>query len=179
MKNIKTEYLPQYTYEDYVQWEGSWELINGIPYAMTPAPDISHQDISQKIAAHLEELFKDCEKYKPSLPVDWKIDDNTVLQPDNLVIPRGASGKFLSETPDIIFEIISPSSAYKDRNIKYKIYESRGVRYYIIIDPVAKVAEVFALKSKVYKKETDAQDDIYIFKLDECDVDFQFEKLWR
>lgn len=179
MKNIKIDYLPQYTYDDYCQWEGGWEIINGIPYAMTPAPDVRHQDVSHQIAFLLGELLKNCEKYKPSLPVDWKIDEDTVVQPDNLVISRSASGKFLSEAPVIIFEIVSPSSSFKDRNIKLKIYEASGVLYYIIVDPVAKVAEIFVLENGEYKKSLDAQDDIFTFKLGDCDINFEFEKVWR
>ena len=49
---LRIEDLPHYTYDDYVQWEGRWELINGIPYAMTPAPSVKHQLISQNIGAH-------------------------------------------------------------------------------------------------------------------------------
>jgi len=51
---LKIEDLPHYTYDDYVQWEGRWEIINGIPYAMVPAPGRKHQRLSVKIAAQLE-----------------------------------------------------------------------------------------------------------------------------
>jgi len=46
--------LPHYTYEDYSNWEGRWELIQGIPYAMSPSPSYTHQRISQKIARLLD-----------------------------------------------------------------------------------------------------------------------------
>ena len=41
--------LPYYTYEDYCNWEGRWELIEGIPFAMSPAPAPGHQRILAKI----------------------------------------------------------------------------------------------------------------------------------
>ena len=41
--------LPHYTYEDYCQWEGRWELIDGIPYAMSPAPTPHHQRIGANL----------------------------------------------------------------------------------------------------------------------------------
>jgi len=47
---LREEDLPSYTYEDYKLWEGDWELIYGVPYAMAPAPMIKHQAISSKIA---------------------------------------------------------------------------------------------------------------------------------
>ncbi len=43
--------LPHYTYEDYCQWEGRWELIEGIPYAMSPAPVPGNQWVSSNIKA--------------------------------------------------------------------------------------------------------------------------------
>jgi len=54
---LKIEDLPQYTYQDYAQWEGRWELINGIPYAMVPMPRIKHQRVCGKIYNYLSELL--------------------------------------------------------------------------------------------------------------------------
>jgi len=50
--NVKSEImnsfriLPNYTYEDYLNWEGSWEIIDGIAYAMSPMPSTAHQKIA-------------------------------------------------------------------------------------------------------------------------------------
>ena len=77
MSAIKKEYLPNYTYDDYKKWEGNWELIYGVPYAMAPAPMIKHQAISNKIARYLDEALQECETCQALLPIDWKIDDST------------------------------------------------------------------------------------------------------
>lgn len=179
MKTIKIDYIPRYTYDDYVNWEGRWELIEGIPYAMTPLPIIEHQVVSNNINIQLSELLKDCIKCKVLLPVDWKIDNDTVLQPDNSVVCEEVKGKYLTKAPVMIFEVISPSTAFKDKNIKYKIYESQGVKYYIIVDIDAKVAEVFELDKESYKKLKDAQRDVITFDLGYCSIDFDFEKIWN
>ena len=50
--------LPHYVYEDYLRWEGRWELIEGIAYAMSPAPAVAHQKASQKIARLLDEALR-------------------------------------------------------------------------------------------------------------------------
>ena len=60
MGAIKKEYLPNYTYDEYVLWEGNWELIYGVPYAMAPAPMIKHQAISNKIAWQLQNVLQAC-----------------------------------------------------------------------------------------------------------------------
>ena len=50
--------IPTYNYDDYLNWEGRWELINGIPYAMSPMPYPKHQRISNNISWQLTELLK-------------------------------------------------------------------------------------------------------------------------
>ena len=84
---LKLEDLPHYTYDDYKNWEGNdWELIYGQAYCMSPAPMLKHQSTSSKIARLLEELFENCEKCHAYMPIDWKIAEDTVVQPDNSVI---------------------------------------------------------------------------------------------
>jgi len=178
MKPFKIDYIPRYTYEDYLNWEGRWELLAGIPYAMTPLPVIKHQKVSGNINVQLVQLLEKCAECEALLPVDWKIDENTVVQPDNLIVCGKAEGAYLTITPVMIFEIISPSTAFKDKNIKYKIYESQGVKYYIIVDIDAKAAEVFELENEGYRKLKDAQNDIITFNLIDCSIDFNFEKIW-
>lgn len=179
MKEIKIDYIPRYTYDDYVQWEGKWELIEGIPYAMIPSPVFKHQEVSKHIIIHLSGLLKDCGKCRALLPLDWKIDDDTVLQPDISVACGEVGDRYITNPPVMIFEILSPSTAFKDKNIKYKIYESQGVKYYIMADIDAKVAEVFELINGSYKKLKDAQKDVITFNLTYCNIDFNFEKIWE
>ena len=103
------EDLPHYNYDDYVQWEGRWEIINGIPYAMTPQPTIEHQEISGKIYRYLGDLLENCKKCKPLLPVDWQIAEDTVAQPDVLVVcGENIKGKKLLIPPVFVFEVLSP-----------------------------------------------------------------------
>ncbi|MGC8783703.1 MAG: Uma2 family endonuclease, partial [Armatimonadota bacterium] len=81
---VVPKYLPHYTYADYVQWEGRWELIEGIPFAMSPQPSFRHQRISHRIAEELGRALEGCERCRAVLPVDWKISEDTVVQPDNM-----------------------------------------------------------------------------------------------
>lgn len=178
MKAVKMDYIPRYTYSDYVNWEGRWELIDGVAYAMSPLPSIGHQTISGNIHLQLADRLKDCKKCKALLPVDWKIDEDTVVQPDNLVVCRDVKGEYLTEPPEIIFEVLSPSTVFKDKNIKYRIYEAQKVKYYIIVDVEAKVAEVFHLEDETYIKIKEAQTDVITFDLKECRLDFDFRAIW-
>ena len=174
------EYIPRYNYDDYKRWEGKWELIRGIPYAMSPAPVIRHQEISANIWLELKEKSKDCQKCKSLQAVDWKIDDNTVVCPDNLLVCGEDIGeKYLTKVPEIIFEVLSQSTMFKDRNVKYKLYEKMGVSYYILVDPSARVAEVFTLQNGVYEKIKNAQDDVVEMQTKNCKISFDFAKIWE
>ncbi|RUM68110.1 MAG: Uma2 family endonuclease [Sulfurospirillum sp.] len=173
------EYIPRYSYTDYKQWEGDWELIRGIPYAMSPAPVIRHQEVSFNIAVELKEKSKECDKCKSLQAVDWKIDHETVVCPDNLLVCGEDIGEaYLTKTPEIIFEVLSPSTMFKDRNVKYRLYEAMGVNYYVLVDTSAKVAEVFRLADGLYHKEKNAQDELFSFLLEKCVIEFDFAKIW-
>ena len=176
--SVKIDYIPRYTVRDYEQWEGRWELIQGVPYAMSPQPSIRHQVVSQHISVELARALAHCESCQALLPVDWKIADGTVLQPDNLVVCEDVEGQYLTVPPILIFEILSPSTAYKDRTIKYHLYAEQGVRHYIIVDPEASVAEVFYLQDQRYTKRLDAQDDQVSFDLHACTMTFDFGVIW-
>ncbi|MFA5234912.1 MAG: Uma2 family endonuclease [Sulfurimonas sp.] len=181
MGAIKLEDIPRYTYDDYKQWEGEWELISGVAYAMSPAPMIKHQSISANIAWQLKEAFKNCKVCQALLPVDWKINEDTILQPDNSIIcHEPQNDAYITKAPKIIFEVLSKSTAKKDTGIKFEIYEREGVEYYIIVNPDDKVAKVYHLKEGRYIKLIDASDEKVDFNIKECDqkVEFDFSKIW-
>jgi len=95
--------LPCYNHADCERREDSRELIEGIPYAMTLSTALKHQRISQKIAWQLEGLLGNCPECQALLALDWIINDNTVVQPDNLVICHQEQGDFLTQAPVLIF----------------------------------------------------------------------------
>ena len=178
MMLIDRDDLPRYTYDDYLLWEGRWEIINGVAFAMTPAPTLEHQRVSQKIAYYLEQALDDCKLCHALLPVDWKVSEDTVVQPDNLVICYPAKGSHITKAPCLIFEILSKSSAQKDQNTKYNIYEREGVNYYVVVDPVDHVAKVFELVSGKYRKLIDAENETVAFDLGVCKIRMEFERIW-
>lgn len=139
----------KFTYADYITWpvEERWELIHGIPYAMSPAPARIHQVIVREIVRSFLLFFTDkpCEVYFAPFDVrfpsgeqshdDDKID--TVVQPDILVVcdrnkldDKGACG-----APDLIVEVLSPATATKDLKEKLLLYQEHGVQEYWIVNP--------------------------------------------
>ena len=182
MGALKLEDLPHYTYDEYKNWEGNdWELIYGQAYCMSPAPMIEHQSISANIAWELKNIFQNCSYCKSLLPIDWKISEDTVVQPDNLVICHKPQNEaYITKAPKIIFEILSKSTAKKDKGLKYDLYEQEGVSYYIIVDPKESIAKVYELKDGRYIKVCDASDEKVEFNIKECDskLEFDFSKIW-
>ncbi len=182
MGALKLEDIPSYSYEDYKHWEGRWELIYGVPYAMAPMPTLRHQRISNNIAFVLKKELAGCKRCKALLPVDWKISKNTVVQPDNLVV---CDEPFLEKThikkaPKIIFEVLSNSTRKKDMTTKFEIYEEEGVKYYAIVDPDDDFVKIYSLKDGRYIKIFETENEKFEFNLDECDakVEFDFSLIW-
>lgn len=170
--------LPHYTYADYAQWEGRWELIEGVPFAMTPSPTLRHQIISQAIASQLSKALAECNECRAVLPVDWKVAEDTIVQPDNIVICYEPTGDYLTKAPSLIFEILSPSTEEKDRHTKFSIYEREGVLFYCIVDPENRVAKIYRLHEGRYVKAMDATDESFSFNLEKCQIQFEFSSIW-
>ena len=127
------EYAEYYTYDNYKNWEGDWELIGGVAYAMAPSPKIKHQVISAKIANQIE-ISNKCENCMVAVELDWKISEDTVLRPD-VVLICDEEGDYITKAPKIIAEVISPETARRDETIKFQIYEKEKVLYYILVYP--------------------------------------------
>jgi Uma2 family endonuclease len=173
---IPQEYLPHYTYEDYAQWEGRWELIEGMPYAMSPAPGLKHQRVNGNLHNLFHQALSNCRQCVVYLPIDWKIDESTVVQPDLSVVCDGSSGNYIETPPVLVAEILSPSTAQKDRHIKYDIYRQQGVKYYLIIDPEREQVQVYEREAGNFVERPQAGH--YIFELQQCRADIRFDDLW-
>lgn len=178
---LKVENLPKYTYEDFCQWEGRWELIGGVPYAMSPLPTGKHQKICRKLLVQLEDKLQECAHCNPSLPMDWKIDEHTILEPDLFVACFDFdSKKFISQPPVIVVEVLSPSTRDKDLSVKYDIYKEQGVKYYVILDPDNDTYTIHQLSGKDYKIALNGHDGTFTFEIeDDCHAEINFGKLWE
>lgn len=139
---------------------------------MSLSPGYTHQRISQETARQLNEVLDVCEQCQPVLPVDWKIADDTVVQPDNMVLCYKPEGMYLTKAPSLIFEILSPSTSSKDRITKFNLYQEEGVGYYCIVDSETATAKVYVLREGRYQKLLDATDETVTFTLKECFFDF-------
>lgn len=149
---LANKILPHYTYDDWVSWEGKWELIEGHPIAMSPTPVPAHQRAAAEIRTELTLALRKsgCKTCRAFDPLDYKIAEDTILVPDILIVCGTIKKKFLDFPPALVVEILSPSTALKDRHTKYELYEQQGVKYYLIADPEKKMIEIYELNGKAY-----------------------------
>lgn len=146
---------PYYTSEDYWNLPDGQraELIDGQLYDMTP-PSIMHQTIAFRIAHsfqnHVEHNGGPCRVLTAPVAVNLDADDSTWVEPDVLVVcdPAKLSARACEGAPDLVVEVVSPSSQYNDYMRKLPRYERAGVREYWIVDPDA-------ARTLVYRFEKD------------------------
>lgn len=177
---IAEKYRPHYTYDDYCQWEGKWELIEGMPYAMSPAPIPAHQRVSLVLSIQFETAVrKGCKKSKTYMPLDWKINEETIVQPDLLIVCDKIEKKFLDFPPVLVVEVLSPATAAKDRGLKMEIYQSQKVKYYLIADPQFKKLEIYQLLNDKYEPVS-INPEAYTFSLqDDCNAEVNLSDIWE
>ena len=157
----KEETDHKFTYREYCSWpdDERWELIDGVAYNMSPAPSSRHQRISGYIYTQLSIFLKKnpCEPFAapfdvilPVFPIQDENEIDTIVQPDICVIcdPSKIIEKGCLGAPDLIVEILSPSTSKKDLNEKFQLYEKHGVKEYWIVDPGNKYIQVFHLLIK-------------------------------
>jgi Uma2 family endonuclease len=159
--------LPYYTYEDYCKWEGRWEIIGGIPSAMSPAPSPRHQWVTTNIMIAIGNAIKksgskNCKLYNF---IDIKVADD--IQPDAVVVCKEIKKAFLDFPAALVVEVLSPLTAMKDRNNKFYIYQSKKICYYVIVDIDKNEIEVYHLEENdKYELEKISTGQPYTFILD-------------
>lgn len=180
--------LPQevtYTLADILSWDEDVrvELIEGYP-VMLASPTRIHQRISRLLVKQLENYLdgKKCEVYYAPFSVrlfeqdgDSPEDIDTVVEPDLSVIcdPSKLDDIGCKGAPDLIIEILSPSSKRHDMVTKFNLYRRAGVREYWIVDPDGKTVQTYILENGYYIAGDLASpgDKLPVNVLDGCVVD--------
>jgi len=162
--NLALKQQQEFTYGDYLTWpdDERWQIIDGIAYDMSPAPIIEHQLILKELLTDFNIYLRDKTCLVIPSPVDVVFlkekenikDSKDVVQPDIIVVcdhKKLQSHKRCAGAPDLVIEILSPSTASLDMKGKRKLYEGEGVKEYWIVDPVHKTIQVYILENNKYK----------------------------
>ena len=172
-------YLPRYTYEDYKLWEGKWELFEGFPVAMSPAPMINHQAIAGNILFELKSTIGECERCFVLGEEDYKLSDDIVFRPDVVLICDEPNDAYITKAPEIIIEVISKSTLKNDENYKFGMYEKEKVKYYVLAYPDTLKAKVYKLIDGKYNKQGDFSQETYDFEETLCKASIDFNKVFK
>ena len=156
----------RYTVADYLAWPEDTprcELIDGVVYDMA-APSVEHQELVGGLYFALETYRRESSTQGGGFscmvllsPVDVILSEFSVVQPDLVVLcsPAKVRNGRIHGAPDLVVEVLSPSSAAKDRKHKRRLYELAGVPQYLLIDPAYRYAELFSLGTDGRYPESD------------------------
>jgi Uma2 family endonuclease len=139
---------PKFTYEDYVNFPDDGrrhELIDGDHY-VSPAPFVRHQEISRRVSDEFAFHLRDHSLGKLYYaPVDVILSNVDVVQPDLLFISNERTAILQNQVrgaPDLVIEILSPSTRKVDEAVKRRLYDRVGVREYWIVDDEIETVKV-------------------------------------
>jgi Uma2 family endonuclease len=169
----------RYTYADYQTWNDGvrYELIDGIVYMMSPAPNRSHQELSGELFRQLSNYLKGkkCKVYAAPFDVrlSGKEHEKTVLQPDITVVcdPSKLDRKGCKGAPDMVLEILSPTGAERDTTLKLGKYLQAGVREFWVINPKDRILVTHILKGGVYNTKPYEGGKVPVHVLEGCEID--------
>lgn len=134
-----------FSWNEYKQWpeEERWQIIDGQAFCMTAAPNIRHQ----KVTGNFYRIIANKLSGKPCVPfiapTDVVFDDFNIVQPDVLVVCDNTriTDANIQGAPDLVIEVLSPSSSFMDRKLKLELYERFGVLEYMLVDPMGDLVE--------------------------------------
>ena len=186
----------KFTYGDYCTWpdDERWELIDGVAFDMTPAPSRQHSLVQGALQDILRPFFrgKPCEVHNAPfdvrLPKGQEADElvDTVVQPDLLVVcdEKKLDDKGCRGAPDLVIEILSPSTSSRDHVTKKYLYEKHGVKEFWIVSPTDRRIIVYALESSDRFRDAVIYSDIDIIKCQlfpglEVDLGYVFSSIPR
>lgn len=170
------KYITEYKVDDYQQWEGEWELWDGVAVSMGPSPFGRHQkivtEISRRILVAMEKSeCKDCEV---ATELDWIVSDVQVVRPDISLVCHSDIDRFIEVPPTLIIEVQSESTATLDRSQKRDLYAVQGVKHYVMIDSKDKSVAVLQLGLDGAYHEVDAEKSIPLNLHENCCIELDF-----
>lgn len=131
------------------------EKINGVVFDMSPSPRYEHSLVNGNLFAIIKAGLKDsiCRVFMENIDYVYNSDADDYLEPDIIICcdKNLIRGNSYYGTPKFVAEIISPSTAKRDRTVKKDIYEKAGVDEYWIVSPVERAVEIYYLNNGRYE----------------------------
>ena len=134
---------------------------------MISAPLPKHQFITLNLASECRIALRKCKNCKAYLPLDYVIANDTILEPDLLVVCGKINNKFPDFPPSLVVEVLSPSTAIKDLHTKFELYEKQCVKYYLIVSADTEEVEVCEIVNNVYELKNKGRNFSHTFTFDD------------
>ena len=152
---VVSQTAPKLTYQDYLNTSDDerYELLDG-ELIMVPAPNMDHQDIVTNLGTALSVFVKEQKLGRLYFaPTDVLLSDTDVVQPDLIFVSKERehvrTPANIQGAPDLVVEILSPSSATRDWRDKRELYARHGVKEYWVVDPSNKIVSIMLLQDGV------------------------------
>jgi len=137
--------LTRFTWDDYRTWadDERWELIDGAAYAMSPASTTRHQGVVGRLFSRIESQLRGCPCRPFVAPVDVKLSDADVVQPDVLVLcdPTKITESHIDGAPDLVAEVLFPGTSARDLRQKKALEPPRVCRRQLSLSQAAMAAD--------------------------------------
>ena len=139
----------KFRYEDYrtAPPDKRYELLDG-ELLLNPAPNLKHQSVQVRLGSRLGRFVEEkALGYFFFAPCDVVLSDTDVVQPDLLFVSHARAhlligGDNVQGAPDLVVEILSPTTAERDRGYKRALYAKHGVKEYWLVDPAAETVSI-------------------------------------
>ncbi len=170
-------------YEHYICYPNDGrrhEIIDGDHY-VNPAPTTNHQRFSRRIQFQLYDQIEETGRGEVfDAPCDVQLTDHDIVQPDLIVVMNERrliiTPAKIEGVPDLIVEVLSPTTKKLDRVLKKDLYERVGVPEYWIVDPNDHAVEQFVLREGKYVLEGTHSTRITVATIENVRVDLS--KVW-
>ena len=183
MAAVLEKQAKRWTYEEYYRLDDDqrYEIIAG-KLLMAPAPDTWHQDWSRELSMLIVPHVKRQKLGKVFIaPIDVVLDEENTVQPDLVFVATANLGiiqrRAIFGTPDLVVELISPSSVRRDRYEKKDLYARFGVKEYWIGDPANKTLEMLTLKEGRYELHCCAEEKGKLVSLVLAGLEFDLSEI--
>ena len=179
--------VERHTDGEYLTWpeDDRYELVDGVAYAMAPAPTLAHQRLVGELYRQIADALEGgvCEvnlaPFDVRLPETGEADEavTTVVQPDIAVVcdPSKLDERGCRGAPDWIVEVLSPASAGHDQIRKLALYERHGVREYWLAHPSDRIVTIYRLDGGTYGRPLvrEMQDRLASAACPEVEIDWE------
>jgi len=174
-------YLPHYRVTDYQQWQGDWELWDGVAVAMSPSPFGRHQAIAATLFRLLANQIEANECLATAFyEIDWIMRDDAVVRPDMVVICGAIPERHIESVPALVVEVMSDVTRSRDTTHKRALYHEQHVPYYdVIVDPDSETITVDALDATREYQTVEVTDTIKLGVCDNCEIEFKRSEVFR